>query len=212
MNEEARIRDEIATYAASLHHRGYTHGSTGNISARVEDGLLVSPAGSSFAELDPANLSKLDFEGNHLSGGAPTKESFLHLAVYAARPKARAVVHLHSPYAVALSCLTAKNPDDEVPKLTAYGHMLCGKVALLPYYRPGDLALAEAVKQKAADHWCILLAQHGPVVAGTSLKSAVYASEELEQTARLALLLRDAAPNTLNQSQIADLEQHIPAR
>ncbi len=210
MTQETQIRDEIVATATSLFERGYTHGSTGNISVPVEDGLIVTPTGSSFGALDPARLSKLDFDGNHVSGDKPTKESFLHRAVYAACARAGAVIHLHGTHSVALSCLPVADPEDALPKLTPYSHMQCGHVALLPYFRPGDVALAEAVQQKAHKHWSILLAHHGPVVAGTSLRNAMYATEELEQTARLALMLRGADPQTLNVDQIADLDRHFP--
>lgn len=210
MNYETRIREDIVSIAASLFQRGYTHGSTGNISVPVDDGLIVTPTGSSFETLDPARLSKLDFAGNHLSGDKPTKESFLHQAVYKARAEAGAVIHLHGTYSVALSCLPTDNPDDALPKLTAYGHMQCGRVAMLPYFRPGDAALAEAVRQKADKHWSLLLAHHGPVVAGKTLRNAMYATEELEQTARLALILRGTDHNTVDANQIADLDQHFP--
>ena len=210
MTNETRIREEIVSAAESLFQRGYTHGSTGNISVPVEDGLIVTPTGSSFGTLDPARLSKLDASGNLLSGDQPTKESFLHRAVYMARKKAGAVIHLHGTHSVALSCLPVADPDDALPKLTAYGHMQCGHVAMLPYYRPGDDKLAEAVRQKAHKHWSILLAHHGPVVAGTTLQSATHATEDLDQTARLALMLRGADPNTLNAEQIADLDRHFP--
>jgi len=208
---ETRIREEIVSVADSLFQRGYTHGSTGNISVPVEDGLLVTPTGASFGTLDPARLSKLDANGRLLSGDSPTKESFLHRAVYMARQSAGAVIHLHGTHSVALSCLPVADPDDALPKLTAYGHMQCGHVAMLPYYRPGDAKLAEAVQQKSRKHWSILLAHHGPVVAGKTLQSAMYATEELEQSARLALMLRCADPNTLNAEQITDLDRHFPS-
>lgn len=210
MTSDSHIREEIVLVARSLYQRGYSHGSTGNISVALDDGIIVTPTGSSFGALDPARLSKLDFDGNHLSGDAPTKENFLHQAVFDARDSARAVIHLHGANSVALSCLPADDPDDVLPKLTPYGHMLCGHVALIPYYRPGDIALAEAIRLKAKTHWSILLAHHGPVVAGKSLRSAMHATEELEQTARLALLLRNANPTELNAEQIADLTQHFP--
>lgn len=210
MCSEARIREEIVTVAASLFSRGYTHGSTGNISVPLEDGLLVTPTGASFETLDPARLSKLDPNGRLISGDMPTKESFLHQAVYKARPKAGAVIHLHGTHSVALSCLPVADPADTLPKLTAYSHMLCGRVAMLPYFRPGDPALADAVECEASAHWSLLLAHHGPVVAGTSLMTAMCATEELEQTAKLALMLGGRNPNLLTAGQIADLDRHFP--
>ncbi|MDG2403957.1 MAG: aldolase [Paracoccaceae bacterium] len=210
MTRETDLRDAIVRVARSLFDRGYTHGSTGNISAPLEDGLLVTPTGSSFSTLDPARLSKLDFDGRLLSGDKPTKEAFLHRSVYKARDQAGAVIHLHATHSVALSCLPVTNPDDALPKLTAYSHMQCGCVAMVPYFKPGDSALAKAVEQKACKHWSMILAHHGPVVAGKTLIAAMHATEELEQTAKLALLLDGKTPATLSQVQIDDLDTTFP--
>jgi ribulose-5-phosphate 4-epimerase/fuculose-1-phosphate aldolase len=210
MTKEARIREDIVIVAKSLFERGYTHGSTGNISVPFEDGLIVTPTGTSFGALDPARLSRLGPDGRLISGDEPTKETVLHRAVYAARPSAGAVIHLHGTHSVALSCLPVENPNNALPKLTAYSHMQCGNVAMLPFFRPGDAALAEAVRQTSETHWSILLAHHGPVVAGTNLRNAMYATEELEQTARLALMLRGCNANTLSDEQVADLDHYFP--
>lgn len=210
MSKEAQCREQVVEIGRTLFERGYTHGSTGNISLPLDDGWLVTPTGTSLGTLDPATLSKLDDKGNWVSGDKPTKETFLHQSVYHNRPQAGAVIHLHGTHSVALSCLPGLDADDVLPKLTAYSHMQCGAVAMLPYYRPGDLKLAEAVGLAASKHWSILLAHHGPVVAGKTLQSAMYAIEELEQTAKLALLLRGANPNTLNEAQLAELDQHFP--
>ena len=210
MTRETDLREAIVRVASSLFDRGYTHGSTGNISVPLEDGLLVTPTGSSFGTLDPARLSKLGFDGQLLSGDHPTKEAFLHRSVYKARDQAGAVIHLHATHSVALSCLPVKNPEDALPKLTAYSHMQCGCVAMVPYFKPGDAALAEAVEQKACKHWSMILAHHGPVVAGKTLTAAMHATEELEQTAKLALLLDGKTPATLSQAQIDDLNATFP--
>jgi ribulose-5-phosphate 4-epimerase/fuculose-1-phosphate aldolase len=176
----------------------------------LDDGLLLTPTGSSFGTLDPARLSKLDFEGQLLSGDKPTKETFLHQSVYRARQQAGAVIHLHATHSVALSCLPVTNADDALPKLTAYAHMQCGCVAMVPYFKPGDAALAAAVEQKACKHWSMILAHHGPVVAGKTLTTAMHATEELEQTAKLALMLDQKNPMTLTQAQIDDLDATFP--
>ena len=210
MSIEYQVREAIVTVAASLFERGYTHGSTGNISVPLDDGLLVTPTGSSFGTLAPARLSKLDLEGQLLSGGKPTKGSFLHQSVYRARQQAGAVIHLHATHSVALSCLPVTNADDALPKLTAYAHMQCGCVAMVPYFKPGDAALAAAVEQKACKHWSMILAHHGPVVAGKTLTAAMHATEELEQTAKLALMLDQKNPMTLTQAQIDDLDATFP--
>lgn len=204
------LREDMVRIARSLYDRGFTHGSTGNISVPVDEGWLVTPTGSSMGQLDPARLSLLDAEGRHISGDKPTKETFLHLAMYKGRPGTGAVVHLHAGHAVALSCLPCADPENCLPKLTAYAHMQCGNVAMLPYYRPGDTALADAVGAAASKHWSILLAHHGPVVAGKTLQTAMYAIEELEETAKLAIMLRGTSPNVLNTAQIADLDAHFP--
>jgi ribulose-5-phosphate 4-epimerase/fuculose-1-phosphate aldolase len=171
----------------------------------------MTPTGSSLGRLDPARLSKLDDHGNLLSGDAPTKEAFLHLAMYRERQGAEAVVHLHATHSVAVSCLDGINAQDVLPPITAYYVMRVGTLPLIPYYAPGDKALADAVGKLAARHSAMLLANHGPVVAGTSLASAVDAMEELEETARLYLLLHGRATRYLSPAQIADLKKRFPA-
>ena len=194
----SQLRDDLCRVAASLFNRGLTHGSTGNISVRLADGgWLMTPTGSSLGSLDPARLSRLDRAGAHVSGDQPTKEAFLHTEMYDKRPGAGAVVHLHSTYAVAVSCLEHADPADVLPPITAYSVMRVGALALAPYYPPGDAALAKAVGSLAGRHHAILLANHGPVVAGTSLAAATDAIEELEETARLHLMLRGEKPTLL---------------
>jgi len=210
-NEENALRERIALHGKSLFDRGYGCGSSGNISVRLDDGLLVTPTNSSMGRLDPARISKLDAEGRHLSGDAPSKEAFLHLALYQARPDERAVVHLHSTHSVAVSCLAEVDPADVLPPITAYYVMRVGKLPLLPYFRPGDKALAEAVRVAAREHRAMLLANHGPVVAGKELEAAVYAAEELEETAKLYLLLRRERTRFLTAGEVADLQEAFPS-
>jgi len=205
MSETAQ-REAIARLARSIFERGLTCGSSGNISVRLEDGWLMTPTGTSMGELDPARLSRLDAEGRLVSGDAPTKESFLHLAMYEQRPSAGAVVHLHSTHSVAVSCLADVDPANVLPPVTAYYVMRIGVLPLVPYYPPGDLDLARAVREMASDHHAVLLANHGPVVAGTSLEDAVYATEELEETARLFLMLRSMNTRFLTPAQVAELK------
>ena len=202
---DTRLRDDIARLAKSMFDRGLTFGSSGNISVRVDDGWLMTPTGSSMGNLDPARISKLDDNGALVSGDKPTKESFLHIAMYEERPKTGAVVHLHSTHSVAVSCLADIDPADVLPPITAYYVMKIGKLPLVPYFPPGDLDLAKAVREMASDHHAVLLANHGPVVAGTSLEDAVYATEELEETAKLFLLLRGAKTRFLTPEQVAAL-------
>lgn len=204
---EAELRDAIVGHARSLFARGLSPGTSGNVSARVEGGFLMTPTGSSFGALDPARLSRLDDEGRHLDGDPPTKESFLHLAIYAERPDARAIVHLHSTHAVAVACLDDADPDDVLPALTPYYAMRVGRLPLVPYARPGDPALVEAVRLRARESGALLLANHGPIVAGASLDAAASAIEEVEETAKLVLLLRGLPTRRLTAEQLAELRQ-----
>ncbi|MBK6805631.1 MAG: aldolase [Betaproteobacteria bacterium] len=209
VNENA-ARDALADRARSLYERGYAHGSSGNLSVRVDDGVLVTPTGSCLGRLDPARISRIAPDGRTLSGDPPSKEAFLHLAVYASRPSARAIVHLHCTCAVAVSCLVHDDPGNVLPPLTAYHVMRVGTLPLVPYYAPGDRALAAAVGALAASHRAVLLANHGPVVAGTSLDDAVDSAEELEQTARLSLLLANRATAPLSAVRVAALDARFP--
>jgi len=211
MTEEAKLRESICRLARSIFDRRLTHGSSGNISVRCPDGgLLVTPTGSSLGELDPARLSRLDGRGRVVDGDKPTKEMPLHAAFYETRPaQTGAVVHLHSTHSVAVSMLPETDPDCVFPPLTAYSVMRLGKVKLLPYFRPGDAAMGEAVRGLGGKHAAVLLANHGPVVAGRDLSDAVHAMEELEETARLSLLTRGLAPRILNEAQVRDLVMHF---
>lgn len=203
---DTELRESICRFARSIFERGLTGGGSGNISARTPDGgLLVTPTGSSMGNLDPARLSRLDAEGRFMDGDAPTKEMPLHAAFYETRSKTGAVVHLHSTHSVALSMLPDTDPDNVLPPLTAYSVMRLGKVKLLPYFRPGDPAMGDAVRGLAGKRSAVLLANHGPVVAARDLEAAVYAMEELEETARLALLTRGLGPIGLTPDQIQDL-------
>jgi 3-dehydro-4-phosphotetronate decarboxylase len=203
---EAALREEICRLGASVFSRGLTFGSTGNISVRLEDGWLMTPTNASLGRLDPATLTKMDPSGRVLSGDPPTKESFLHRAMYGERPEAGAVVHLHSTYSVAVSALAQVDPENVLPPITAYYVMRVGRLPLVPYYPPGDLALADAVRRLAGKHHAVLLANHGPVVAGTSLDTAANAIEELEETAKLFLLLRGTEVRLLTGEQVAALK------
>jgi ribulose-5-phosphate 4-epimerase/fuculose-1-phosphate aldolase len=203
MSEEARLREQICTLAKSMFDRGLTGGSTGNISARTADGgLLVSPTGTSFGRLDPARLSRFNASGTLVDGDPPTKEMPLHAAFYDTRSTAGAVVHLHSCHAVALSMLPDTDPEDFLPPLTPYAIMKLGRVALLPFFLPGDPAMGDAVRGLAGKRSAVMLANHGPVVAGRDVEAACNAIEELEDTARLALLTRGLSPRALTQDQV----------
>jgi ribulose-5-phosphate 4-epimerase/fuculose-1-phosphate aldolase len=203
---ETKLREEICAIGQSIFARGLTAGSSGNISVKIEDGWLMTPTGSSLGRLDPVQLSKLGPDGRLVSGDPPTKESFLHRVMYEERPKTGAVVHLHSTHSVAVSCLAEIDPEDVLPPITAYYVMRVGRLPLVPYFRPGDLALAEAVRGFAGKHHAVLLANHGPVVAGSDLDAAVNAIEELEETAKLYLLLCGAKTRLLTPAQVRELQ------
>ncbi|RAH38092.1 MULTISPECIES: 3-oxo-tetronate 4-phosphate decarboxylase [unclassified Halomonas] len=204
-------REQIAVMGKSLFDRGLTMGSSGNISVRLEDGgWLMTPTNACLGRLDPARIARLDRDGRLLDGDRPTKEQFLHTAMYQERPQSGAIVHLHSTHSVAVSCLPDVNPCDCIPPLTAYYVMRVGKLPLVPYHMPGDPSLGDAVRGLAGRHSAVLLANHGPVVAGKSLEAAVYATEELEETAKLFLLLRGQDPRGLTPEQVAELEARFP--
>ena len=214
MSEESQLREQICLMAESIYNRGLTGGSSGNISARLSDGrMLVTPTGSCFGRLDPGKLTLMDENMNYLSGDKPTKEIPLHSAFYETRfnkdgsKETGAVVHLHSCHSVALSLLPDTDEDNMLPPLTAYGVMKLGKVKLLPYFMPGDPAMGDAIRGLAGKRSAVVLAHHGPVVAGKDLEAAVYATEELEETAKLALLTRGLNPTVLDQAQINGLVQ-----
>lgn len=204
---DAKQREQMCVLGKSMFDRGLTVGSSGNLSVRTGDGWLMTPTNACLGRLDPATLSKVDAQGNPLSGDKPTKESFLHLSVYEKRPTAGAIVHLHSTHSVAVSCLADTDPKQPIPPITPYYVMKIGNLVLLPYYAPGDMTLANAVKEVAGKHHAILLANHGPVVAGKDLESAVYATEELEETAKLYLMLRGNRLRILSPEQVAELQR-----
>ncbi len=211
MNQSA-VREQICLLGKSLFDRGFTVGSSGNISVRCDDGnWLMTPTNSCLGRLDPARLSLVDAQGKLLSGDKPTKESFLHLSMYARRPHAGAVVHLHSTHSVAVSVLADVDKKTPIPPITAYYVMKIGRLKLLPYYAPGDMSLAAAVREVADKHHAILLANHGPIVAGKTLEAAVYASEELEEPAKRFLLLRGNKMTILDSQQIAELGAKWPS-
>ena len=212
MGEEAALRRQLVKLGQLLYTRQLAHGTAGNLSARLEDGsILVTPTNSSLGDLDADRIAKVSPEGEHLDGDKPSKEYFFHLAVFDERPVARAVVHLHSTYSVAVSCLDHEHTDDVIPPYTAYHVMRVGKLPLVPYFRPGDRALADAVKATAREHRSMLLANHGPIVSGATLAEAVYAYEELEETAKLHFILGDRPTSPLNPGQIADLNRAFPS-
>ena len=209
---ESAIREKIARIGKSLFDRGLTSGSTGNISVRIDDGWLVTPTGTSLGDLDPADISRIGADGTHQSGAKPSKEAPLHLAMYGQRPATGAVVHLHSTHSAAVSCIADLDADNMLPPLTAYYVMRIGKLPMVPFYPPGDEQLADAVRDLASRHHAIMLANHGPVVGGASLEEATGAIEELEESAKLFLLLRSERTRPLTAEQVEALRSRVPIR
>ena len=203
---EAETRSLLVELGASLFARGYSVGSAGNISVRLDDGYLMTPTNSCLGRLEAGRISKLDKEFEHVAGDRPSKEVFMHRAVYRARPGAGAVVHLHSTMATAVACLAEVDAESPIPALTPYFVMRVGRrLPVVPYYRPGDAAMEPAIHAAAVGASAVLLANHGPVVSGRTLTDAVYAAEELEEAARLFLLLRGSSVRPLTPVQVEDL-------
>lgn len=203
MSEEAKLREDICILAKSMFDRGLTCGASGNISARLSDGtVLITPTGRALGFLDPARISHMDADFRLLSGDPPTKETPLHSAFYETRTGTGAVVHLHSTHSVALSMLPGTDPESVLPPLTPYSIMRVGRVKLLPFFLPGDPAMGDAVRGLAGKRSAVLLANHGPVVAGRDLWAAVFAMEELEETAKLALLTQGLQPKGLSPDDV----------
>jgi len=206
MNESA-LRASLVAYGRALFERGYGCGTSGNLSARMDDGYLMTPTNIALGHLASDGLCKLDASGRHVAGPQPTKEAWLHLAMYKARPSNRAIVHLHSTHAVALSCRTDLPEDDMLPALTPYVVMRVGQVAKVPYGRPGNAALAAPIEALAARHRALLLANHGPIVSAPDLETAWAAAEELEESARLFFLLENKPHWRLGRAEIDELHQ-----
>lgn len=206
MSEHAKLREDICTLAKSMFDRGLTCGSSGNISAQLSDGsVLVTPTGRAMGFLDPAQISHLDTNFRLISGDPPTKETPLHSAFYETRNDTGAVVHLHSTHSVALSMLPETDPDNVLPALTPYAIMRVGQVKLLPFFLPGDPAMGDAVRGLAGKRSAVLLANHGPVVAGKDIWAASFAMEELEETAKLAILTRGMNATLLSDDHIQQI-------
>jgi ribulose-5-phosphate 4-epimerase/fuculose-1-phosphate aldolase len=209
MTSISKTKEQMCMFGASLYDRGYTHGSTGNISVQVDGGWLVTPTNACLGRLDPAELSLVNKDGNLISGPKPTKEVSLHLAMYRSRQQTGAVVHLHSCHSVAVSMMEGIDEKSVLPPLTPYLVMKLGKVALLPYFRPGDASVSEAIEKLNGKYAACLLANHGPVIAGANLETAVYAAEELEENARLYLLLAERGYRALNDANLFELQKNF---
>ena len=205
-SDESALRQQMSELCASLFVRGFSVGTAGNVSARLDDGILMTPTNSTLGNIDPERIAKIDWDGHHVSGDKPTKEIFLHQAFYETRPEAGAVVHLHSTWATALSCLEDTDPNDCIPPLTPYVVMRVDTVKLVPYVKPGDPKSGDLIRELGGKYGAVLLANHGPVVSGKDLFSAVCAAEELEETAKLLVAVRGMRTRMLNTEQVADLK------
>lgn len=203
---ETKLREQIVTLGRSLFDRGLSPGSSGNISVRLDDGWLLTPTNACMGFLDPGRIAKMDWTGKLISGDPPSKEAFLHRSMYETRVTAGAIVHLHATHSAAVSCMDGLDTDSCIPPLTPYFVMKIGRLPLVPYYRPGDPALGPAIAELAGKHAAVLLANHGPVVSAANLEAAVYAAEELEETAKLFLLLQNSKVRALDLAKMAELK------
>lgn len=211
MSAEAKLREEIARVGASLYQRGYTVGTAGNISARLDDGWLITPTDACLGHLDPAAIAKVDRAGEWVAGAKPSKTLALHRVVYERNPHVHGVVHTHSTHLVALTLAGVWRPDDVLPPITPYYVMKVGHIPLIPYCRPGDPRVAQQVATVAASVRGVLLERLGPVVWESSVAGAAHALEELEETARL-WLMSTPKPPPLDDSALAELREVFGAR
>lgn len=205
MNTE--ILEQLCASAQDFYGRGYVFGSTGNLSVRFDGRVWITPTGLPLKGLTPARLAEIDLTGNTVNGNKPSKEYPFHLGIYRQRPEARAIVHLHSTYAVALSCLAELEPEKPLPAITPYYFMRVAPLGIVPYYRPGSEELADAVEAKAAGHHSLLLLNHGLITSGAAWNEAVDRAEELEETAKLRFLLRGEKLRELNANEIEEIRR-----
>lgn len=204
---EQEQKIEMVNLARSLFERGYTVGGAGNLSVRIDENrILVTPTGSSLGRLQAERLSVLDMEGNVLEGDKPSKESIFHLAMYQKNPNCKAIVHLHSTYLTALSCLENLDTENAIKAFTPYYVMRVGKLPVIPYYRPGDSNIARELGERALEGKAFLLANHGVVVTGSDLIDAVDNTEELEETAKLHFILQGQKVRYLTDEEVNDLK------
>lgn len=204
---EQEQKEQMVVLARSFYDRGYSVGGAGNLSVRLsEERFLVTPTGSSLGRLRAERLSVLDREGRLLSGDKPSKESVFHLAMYRRNPECQAIVHLHSTYLTALSCLQGLDERNALKAFTPYYVMRVGALPVIPYYPPGHPDIARELEARAMDGRAFLLANHGVVVTGSDLVDAVDNTEELEETARLFFILKGQDIRYLTDEEVRDLK------
>ncbi|MBN6064657.1 aldolase [Aggregatibacter actinomycetemcomitans] len=204
---DGELKKIMVRLGHSFYERGYTVGGAGNLSTRLDGNrILVTPTGFSLGRLEEARLSILDMEGNLLEGDKPSKESVFHLAMYHKNPECKAIVHLHSTYLTALSCLENLDPQNAIKAFTPYYVMRVGSLPVIPYYRPGSPRIAEELEARALSGKAFLLANHGVVVTGKDLLDAADNTEELEEAAKLFFLLQGQPIRYLNDDEVNELK------
>ncbi|AMO96914.1 class II Aldolase and Adducin N-terminal domain protein [Collimonas fungivorans] len=209
--KEQALREEICETGASLYQRGYTVGAAGNISARLDDGWLITPTDACLGRLAPAQIAKVDLNGQWVSGDKPSKTLALHRAAYDNNPLMQAVVHTHSTSLVALTLAGVWHDSAVLPPITPYQVMKVGRIPLIPYCRPGDPQVAQQVSLLVTSVRGVLLERLGPVLWHESVLQAAYALEELEETARLWLMAKDK-PEPLSAEALDELYRVFGAR
>jgi ribulose-5-phosphate 4-epimerase/fuculose-1-phosphate aldolase len=203
------LRMQMVQVGAALYDRGLTPGRTGNLSVRVGDEIMITPTNACLGRLDPERLAVASIDGEHLAGDRPSKELVLHRALYRRQLTCSAVAHLHSTSAVAVSCLRGLPSDDALPPITPYFVMRVGRLPLIDYATPGSAELEAQVSHAAERSRSVLMRNHGSLAAATSLEGAVDAVEEIEETARLYLLLEGRSPVYLGEEAVAELHRRF---
>ncbi|HEX7825353.1 MAG TPA: aldolase [Mycobacterium sp.] len=209
MSFDAETRNQMVQLGAALYDRGLTPGRTGNLSVRTGDEVMITPTNACLGRLDPERLAVTSIDGEHLAGDQPSKELVLHQTLYRHHPTCTAVAHLHSTYAVAVSCLPGLRSDDALPPITPYFVMRVGRLPLIDYAPPGSTELEERVSRASQHSRAVLMCNHGSLAAAPSLESAVDAVEEIEETARLYLLLEGRSPAYLGEEAVAELHRRF---
>jgi ribulose-5-phosphate 4-epimerase/fuculose-1-phosphate aldolase len=208
---ERKLRDEIARVGADLYQRRYTVGSSGNISARLPDGWLITPTDACLGHLVPDSISKVNTAGEWVGGDKPSKTLTLHRGIYKQNPAVNGVVHTHSTHLVALTLAGVWRDDEILPPITPYQVMKVGRVPLIKYRRPGDAAVAAEVKPLATIVRAVMLERLGPVSWGASVEQAAWSIEELEETAQL-WLMSNPKPQPLSAASLDELIQTFNVR
>jgi ribulose-5-phosphate 4-epimerase/fuculose-1-phosphate aldolase len=212
MSLETALREEICRIGQSLYARGYTVGSAGNISARLDDGYLITPTDACLGFLDPARISKVDLKGEQISGDRASKAVRLHRAIYETDASLNGVVHTHSTHLVAMSILAGVSSHTILDAITPYHVMKAGRIPLIPYHRPGDPAVIDLVKPLVRDVRGVMLSRIGPTFWHENISNAAFAIEEAEETAKLFFMTRGHALPPLSETQVDELRTLFPIK